>query len=582
MCYQGLAIDRAGLDFLIDHLMCESPNHLKNQNDFKRARMADICEKYKYIKEVFPDIEPKYLMEYLTKKCGSPQENWQNTYNFIKFFIISHHYPKVDGYIKRLQRIEKIKWLTTDFKVDQFLEIFPDPFKFFEDRNRKCRFNYTVLEYLKRQFNRHQVTTIEKFYRMNNYNASLTAKELANLKPNIKNRRKVVYRQTDNINFLQEFAFIKYRKAIQKYMDESRAREAELTKKFQKLNLPLKCEFCSEKECLSGERYTCDNGHVFCEDCINHGINSLPANDKNAKLECFLKCGGHIGEAGLRNISLYPKAPTFTGSEQTDKLETDKANFVRCPSCQFATTQTQRNNIFKCTNPECGKETRRIYKRRIQASQVCEGASKITQPEEQVVLRRKPHQIDLNANNLPARRFLLPPVRAQDVPKKCLLIDLDETLVHCSLKPINNADFVVYVGDVKPDIYYVLKRPHVDQFLRRMGELFECVLFTASVAEYANSIVNVLDKWGIFRARLFRGSCVSQNGHYVKDLKGLGRDLQKVAILDDRPASYSFQPDNGVPITPWNGDRTDSKLLDLIPFFEQLSAVESVYEVLCN
>lgn len=30
---------------------------------------------------------------------------------------------------------------------------------------------------------------------------------------------------------------------------------------------------------------------------------------------------------------------------------------------------------------------------------------------------------------------------------------------------------------------YVLKRPYVDKFLRRMGELFECVLFTASLAK---------------------------------------------------------------------------------------------------
>lgn len=30
---------------------------------------------------------------------------------------------------------------------------------------------------------------------------------------------------------------------------------------------------------------------------------------------------------------------------------------------------------------------------------------------------------------------------------------------------------------------YVLKRPHVDEFLQRMGELFECVLFTASLSK---------------------------------------------------------------------------------------------------
>lgn len=35
---------------------------------------------------------------------------------------------------------------------------------------------------------------------------------------------------------------------------------------------------------------------------------------------------------------------------------------------------------------------------------------------------------------------------------------------------------------------YVLKRPHVDEFLQRMGELFECVLFTASLAKVSPSL----------------------------------------------------------------------------------------------
>lgn len=30
---------------------------------------------------------------------------------------------------------------------------------------------------------------------------------------------------------------------------------------------------------------------------------------------------------------------------------------------------------------------------------------------------------------------------------------------------------------------YVLKRPYVDEFLQKMGEMYECVLFTASLAK---------------------------------------------------------------------------------------------------
>ena len=51
-------------------------------------------------------------------------------------------------------------------------------------------------------------------------------------------------------------------------------------------------------------------------------------------------------------------------------------------------------------------------------------------------------------------------------------------------QPISNADFIVPV-EIDNVIHqvYVLKRPFVDEFLCRMGELFECVLFTASLAK---------------------------------------------------------------------------------------------------
>ncbi|XP_063216096.1 carboxy-terminal domain RNA polymerase II polypeptide A small phosphatase 1 isoform X2 [Bacillus rossius redtenbacheri] len=142
-------------------------------------------------------------------------------------------------------------------------------------------------------------------------------------------------------------------------------------------------------------------------------------------------------------------------------------------------------------------------------------------------------------------RFLLPPVRHQDMHKKCMVIDLDETLVHSSFKPINNADFVVPVEiDGTVHQVYVLKRPYVDEFLQRMGELYECVLFTASLAKYADPVADLLDRWNVFRARLFRESCVFHRGNYVKDLNKLGRDLQRVVIVDNSPASYIFHPDN--------------------------------------
>ncbi|XP_062843656.1 CTD (carboxy-terminal domain, RNA polymerase II, polypeptide A) small phosphatase-like b isoform X2 [Trichomycterus rosablanca] len=183
----------------------------------------------------------------------------------------------------------------------------------------------------------------------------------------------------------------------------------------------------------------------------------------------------------------------------------------------------------------------------------------------------------------PPEKYLLPEVNINDYGKKCVVIDLDETLVHSSFKPISNADFIVPVEiDGVVHQVYVLKRPHVDEFLQKMGELFECVLFTASLAKYADPVANLLDQWGVFQARLFRESCVFHRGNYVKDLSRLGRELHNVIIVDNSPASYIFHPENAVPVQSWFDDMADTELLDLLPFFEGLSKEEDVYCVLQN
>jgi RNA polymerase II subunit A small phosphatase-like protein len=184
-------------------------------------------------------------------------------------------------------------------------------------------------------------------------------------------------------------------------------------------------------------------------------------------------------------------------------------------------------------------------------------------------------------SNPSEEKALLPELKAEDNHKKCLVIDLDETLVHSSFKPINNADFIVPV-EIDGTIHqvYVLKRPYVDEFLMKVGELYECVLFTASLAKYADPVTDLLDKWDVFRSRLFRESCVFHRGNYVKDLGRLGRELGKIIIVDNSPASYIFHPENAVPVVSWFDDMENKELLELIPFFEELSEADNIYNVL--
>ncbi|ORZ14741.1 HAD-like domain-containing protein [Absidia repens] len=177
--------------------------------------------------------------------------------------------------------------------------------------------------------------------------------------------------------------------------------------------------------------------------------------------------------------------------------------------------------------------------------------------------------------------WLLPPISSEHAGRKCLVLDLDETLVHSSFKIIPNPDFVVPVEiDQQVHSVYVLKRPGVDEFMRKMGEIYEIVVFTASLSKYADPVLDKLDIHRVVKHRLFRESCFNHKGSYVKDLSQLGRDLAATLILDNSPTSYLFHPNSAAPVSSWFNDPHDTELLDLVDFLEDLATVDDVTLIL--
>lgn len=179
--------------------------------------------------------------------------------------------------------------------------------------------------------------------------------------------------------------------------------------------------------------------------------------------------------------------------------------------------------------------------------------------------------------------WLLNPIAPELRGKKCLVLDLDETLVHSSFKYVRHSDFVIPV-EIENQIHnvYVIKRPGVDEFLRRCGELFEIVIFTASVSRYGDPLLDILDVHKVIHHRLFRESCYNYDGNYIKNLSQMGRPLEDLIIIDNSPASYVFHPQHAVPVSSWFSDSHDCELLDLMPFLEDLadSKVDDVSLVL--
>jgi len=161
---------------------------------------------------------------------------------------------------------------------------------------------------------------------------------------------------------------------------------------------------------------------------------------------------------------------------------------------------------------------------------------------------------------------LLGPINPEDKGKKCLVLDLDETLVHSSFTPVECTFQVpIEIEGIRHEVY-VLKRPFCDEFLLECSKHFEIVVFTASLSQYANPVMDVLDVHKVIKHRLFRESCVLHNqSAYVKDMSIIGRKIKDSLIIDNSPLSYLFQPRNAIGCTSWFGDMNDTELRDMLP-----------------
>lgn len=161
--------------------------------------------------------------------------------------------------------------------------------------------------------------------------------------------------------------------------------------------------------------------------------------------------------------------------------------------------------------------------------------------------------------------------------KYCLVLDLDETLVHSSFTPISNADYIIPVNiDGVVHNVFVLKRPGVDEFMRRVGEHFEIVIYTASLSKYADPLLDQLDIHNVIDKRLFREHCVFHEGYFVKDLSLLNRSIKKSIIVDNSPMSYKFQPENAIDCSSFIDDPKDIEMWQIADFLINIKSVDDV------
>jgi len=175
------------------------------------------------------------------------------------------------------------------------------------------------------------------------------------------------------------------------------------------------------------------------------------------------------------------------------------------------------------------------------------------------------------------------PERDINDTRKTLVLDMDETLIHCCFQHEVRTQcdwvFTLESGTSMMGVSCWV-RPHLERFLEEASKMFELVVFTASQEPYANKVLDLVDPKGFIEHRLFRQHCTQVHGNFVKDLTLLGRPLSDTIIIDNSPVSFAFQPTNGILCDDWYGNQNDCELLQLLPILELVDASSDVRGVL--
>lgn len=189
----------------------------------------------------------------------------------------------------------------------------------------------------------------------------------------------------------------------------------------------------------------------------------------------------------------------------------------------------------------------------------------------------------VNLEQLKEKRVTVPRRKGYE-NKKTLVLDLDETLVHCceegsGIEPMVMLPVVFPTGEVVQAGINV--RPYALECLKEANKSYEVFVFTASHPCYANVVLDFLDpKKELIHQRFFRDSCISTNGVFIKDLRIFSnRNLKDIIIVDNAAYSFGYQIDNGIPIVSWHDDPYDRELYNLIDYLRAAAQVDDVREL---
>ena len=147
----------------------------------------------------------------------------------------------------------------------------------------------------------------------------------------------------------------------------------------------------------------------------------------------------------------------------------------------------------------------------------------------------------------------IPPFIKLNTKKKfTIVLNLENTIINCKVDSEGNI--------------LINLRPGLISFLNGIKPFYEIISFTKLSKEYSNSIIKEIEeKKKLFDYNLYREHCTLVGREFIKDISNIGRDIQKIIMVDYLEDNLRFNVSNGILIKPYNGEsnKDDRVLFEL-------------------
>lgn len=145
------------LQTLVEHLLehgqrypiTKKPEPLPENN----SNTYTLNEQYADLLGIFPEADPTHLRKVAEENYKDPEKIKE----YVQSQLENPTYPTRAQALARKKITDQQKQYTSDFKIEQFLELFPDPFSHFENASRQCKFNPHAVDFLKQYFSKIRV-----------------------------------------------------------------------------------------------------------------------------------------------------------------------------------------------------------------------------------------------------------------------------------------------------------------------------------------------------------------------------------------------------------------------------------------